>query len=439
VRDGLLDAARTLTTPTGQPDSMPTAPTPAPAVDTPPAPTQPAPPARRTTPRRAGAVEAVITAFDAIPDTSVDWLWDNWLARGKLHLLSGDPGKGKSTVTADLAAHLSIGGTWPDGTPAPVARTLFIALEDDAADTIKPRLAQHHADMSRVFCLDGVYLRNGRGQRIEQEPSLERHIQALEAQIVAHEIDLLVLDPLSSLMRGRNRNADGSVRDALMPLVDLAERHRVAVVGVMHLNRARGRAGRPLDRVLGSTAFGALARSVWMVTPIPAAAGHDAAVHGPRRALGVVKSNLAPIPQPLHWSRAKDQPIQWWGASDTDMASLLAGRTESAPATTGHDDVLALAATLDRPLMAQDLVLELGTSAANARQRLSRLAKDGVLERIGPGQYLPSANHRDMCDTCHTVTRSHGHAVTPSPAHGECGAAESDPPLAHDDAGSGAH
>jgi putative DNA primase/helicase len=86
-----------------------------------------------------------------VESRAIDWLWPGWLARGKLHLLAGHAGDGKSTLAAAFAAIGSTGGTWPDGTQAPQIRTLFVLGEDSAEDTLKPRLAQHGADMDQTF------------------------------------------------------------------------------------------------------------------------------------------------------------------------------------------------------------------------------------------------------------------------------------------------
>src|SRR5580658_5695832 len=88
--------------------------------------------------------------MDSVAPVPVEWLWPGWLAAGKLHLMAGMPGVGKSFVTCDLAARITTGGKWPDGSAAaPVSDVIFLSGEDGLADTVRPRLDAHGADVSR--------------------------------------------------------------------------------------------------------------------------------------------------------------------------------------------------------------------------------------------------------------------------------------------------
>src|SRR5215469_399922 len=113
-------------------------------------------------PRVAGATGAdtpprVILArgSDVVPE-SVDWLWNGWLAAGKLHIIAGAPGSGKTTLAASFAATLTRGSSWPDGTRADKGSVVFWSDEDDNADTLNPRFRAAGADMDRVFVVEGV-------------------------------------------------------------------------------------------------------------------------------------------------------------------------------------------------------------------------------------------------------------------------------------------
>jgi len=236
-------------------------------------------------------------------------LWPRWLARGKIHLLGGHAGDGKSTLVTALAALGSRGGTWPDGTQAPQLRTLFVLGEDSAEDTLRPRLALHEADMHQTFFVETVLDESGK-QRFF---NVSKHLDLLEAQILEHHIDLIVIDPLTTVMPGTDRNAEGDTRDALTPLVKLAERCNVAIIGIAHVGKPTGTTRRAAQKILGATAFHAMARVVMMIAPV------DAEL----LALGVVKSNLAPKPQSLLWSRDHDRPISWHGEAEEAVDDLL--------------------------------------------------------------------------------------------------------------------
>src|SRR6478672_10265157 len=106
-----------------------------------------------------------LTCLADVAPQPVRWLWPGRIALGKLTLICGDPGLGKSFLTLDLAARLSAGRAWPDGA-APVAgagSAVLITAEDDAADTIRPRLDAAGADVSRIVALDSVVWRDERG------------------------------------------------------------------------------------------------------------------------------------------------------------------------------------------------------------------------------------------------------------------------------------
>lgn len=252
---------------------------------------------------------AIIRPMTEVTASEVDWLWPGWLARGKFHLLGGFAGDGKSTLTAALAAAASRGAPWPDAQPGVAEqRTLFVLGEDAAGDTLKPRLALHNADMRHVLILDAI--QNERGQL--QTFDVSRHLEVLEEALTAQTIDLLVIDPLTTVMPGADRNAEGAIRDLLTPLVKLAEQRGVAVVGVVHIGKS-GEARRAAQKILGATAFVAMARLVLMVAPD----GDDT------MALGVVKSNLARKPRALTWERDEAGAIRWLGETESSLETLL--------------------------------------------------------------------------------------------------------------------
>ena len=225
----------------------------------------------------------ILTRGDAVQPVAVDWLWNGWLAAGKLHLIGGAPGTGKTTIAASLAACVTCGDRWPDGTRAQRGSVVFWSGEDDVADTLAPRLRAAGADMARIHMVEGM--KEG-ADRYPFDPA--RDMEALRTSLATiPDVRLIVIDPIVSAVAGdSHKNAE--VRRGLQPLVDVAGQLRCALLGVTHFSK--GTSGRdPVERITGSLAFGALARLV-MVT-----AKQEAKEEQPeRRVLLRAKSNIGP-------------------------------------------------------------------------------------------------------------------------------------------------
>lgn len=224
---------------------------------------------------RANAVPA-----SAIQPQAIRWAWPGWLALGKLTILAGAGGTGKTTLTIGLAATMTSAGRWPDGEPCRERRSVVIwSSEDDPADTIVPRLIAAGADLGRVYILQGRI--NGLGEVEPFDPARDMDLLAAELERIG-DVGMVMLDPIVSAVAGDMHRAN-DVRRALQGLVDLAEHYGCAVLGITHFSK--GSAGNnPAERVLGSQAFGALARTV-----LVAAKQEDSE----QRVLARAKSNIA--------------------------------------------------------------------------------------------------------------------------------------------------
>jgi putative DNA primase/helicase len=229
------------------------------------------------------APRVILRAACDVEPQPVDWLWPGWLAAGKLHMIAGAPGTGKTTVAIGLAAIVSQGGRWPDGSRARAGSVVIWSGEDDDADTLNPRLRAAGADTRRVHVVARV-VEGGESYPFDPARDLDALRDALRA---LSDVRLLVIDPVVSAVGGdSHKNAE--VRRGLQPLVDLAAEFGCAVVGITHFSKGTG--GRdPLERITGSLAFGALPRVV-MVTAKQEADSDRAA----RRVLLRAKCNIGP-------------------------------------------------------------------------------------------------------------------------------------------------
>jgi len=218
----------------------------------------------------------------------VQWLWPNRFALGKLTIVAGDPGLGKSFLTMDIAARVSTGAGWPDrpGEPFEPGGVIILSAEDDPADTIIPRLIAAQADRTKIKALKAVR----------------------------------DLDPITAYTGQTDSHKNAETRGLLAPLSDLAAKHDVAMVAVSHLNK--GGHGPAIYRTMGSLAFVAAARAVWAITKDE----NDLA----RRLMVSVKNNLARDPGGLAYHLYSE---------GDDTVPALAWDAE--PVTITADDALA--------------------------------------------------------------------------------------------------
>ncbi len=240
--------------------------------------------------RQAGRVELV--GGDAISPEGIDWLWDGWLARGKLHLLAGSVGAGKTTLALSLAAAITSGTAFPGGIQAGQGNVLFWSGEDDPADSLIPRLVACGGMPESIIFARGVSDADGR--LLPFSPA--RDLAALAREMDAIEkLNLLVIDPIVSAVAG-DSDKNGSARRGLAPLVELAAARNIAVLGITHFGKT-GQSRDPVNRVLGALSFVAMARLV-MVT----GKSQDGS-----RLLVRAKSNIGPDGDGFRYSLAREE------------------------------------------------------------------------------------------------------------------------------------
>jgi AAA domain len=234
----------------------------------------------------------------------LQWLWPGRIPLGKLTLLCGDPGLGKSFVTLDLAARVSRGEPWPD---LPLFRTtpggvVLFNAEDDLGDTIAPRLDKMNANDTRIFAVQGIGgLDAKNGAQWKRSFSLETDLPRLEEMLAEHpDTRLVIIDPISAYTGTVDSHKNAEVRGLLAPLADLAGRHHVAVLSVTHLSKSGG--SKAVYRAMGSLAFAAAARAVWAIVK-----DQD---DSQRRLFLPAKLNVAQDPDGLAY-RIKDGRVAW--------------------------------------------------------------------------------------------------------------------------------
>ena len=232
------------------------------------------------TPRTDARVSLATKPFSAIKSERVIWLWPARIPLGKLTLIAGDPGLGKSMLTAFIAATVSTGRVWPDGTHAPAGDALIVNLEDGQADTTRLRLDAAGADVARVHAADLVRHSDG-ALRCMTLADVQPIADALERMEKPRAV---ILDPVSALMGNADSHVAADVRGLLAPLAELAQRSGVAFVLISHLNKSNAQSA--MNRINGSGAYVAACRSAWIVVK-------DKDDEG-RRLLLPLKNNLGP-------------------------------------------------------------------------------------------------------------------------------------------------
>jgi len=263
----------------------------------------------------------LVQSADAVQPEEIRWVIPLWLASGMLAMAAGDPGVGKSFLACEIAARASRGqSVLGQSIPGPL-RVLMVNMEDDPAMVQRPRLEACGADLSNVLLLQEV--------RIGGKPApiaIPRDAALLEQSITERGLSLVILDPISAMLPGVDLNDMGSVRAALAPLEGMARRTGCAVLLIHHNRKAA--AGTAQQKVGGSTAFPAAARTVWTVT----IDGTDEN----RRNVHVCKSNLGKYP-PGHAYNIDGEParVLWLGetvgsAEDAAAVASLDGSDREA-------------------------------------------------------------------------------------------------------------
>lgn len=316
-----------------------------------------------------------VLASDVRPE-SVSWIWKGWIPRREITMLDGDPGRGKSVITLDLAARVTRGWTMPDGSEPQCGPSgvVILSTEDSASTTIVPRLMVAGADLKRVRIITEI-LDSRSSSRL---PELAHDAQEFEKAIRDVNAVFLIVDPLvASLDSKTDAHKDQEVRKNLAVVKRLALRTGVAVVGLRHFNKTSG--GNPLYRGQGSIAFTGAARVVLLAAPDQE--GHPT--------LAVAKSNLAVLPSSLRYTLGppgETVRVTWEGESQRTAADLLVDSGGEEDRTIKDDAKQFLQELLSDGRVLQQEVMSEGKKQGFSEKTLRRAKKELGIKSSHDGQ-----------------------------------------------------
>lgn len=225
------------------------------------------------------SIQAVGSTFDLIEPQVIDWEWEGVIATGHYGEINGEPGAGKSLLTCEIAARRSTGRQLPGGSPSDPTGIVILNYEDDPGSVLRARLEAAGADLSRVFCLQGVRTPTDEESR---DLVLPNDLEAVADAVERVGASLVMVDPiLTALDPSIDTHKDADVKRALRPLTQFAQERNVAILSVRHPNKSLGRA---INRPGGSIGLTGTARLSSLLSPDPD--------DPDRRILSPIKSNL---------------------------------------------------------------------------------------------------------------------------------------------------
>lgn len=235
--------------------------------------------------------ELKIQYYSKIKSRKVDWLWYPYIPYGKITIIQGDPGEGKTSLALFLISLLSVGGVLPmEKDSIPIHNVIYQNKEDSKEDTIKPRLENYCADCEKICFVE------------EENISLSLKDVRLEEAIKRTNARVFILDPIQAYFGGGDMSRANDTRPIMDNLCKVAERTNCAIILVGHLNKNEN--GKALYRGLGSIDIAAAARSILLVSK-------PSEDEETQRKIVHVKSNLAPTGKALLFSLENNKLTKW--------------------------------------------------------------------------------------------------------------------------------
>jgi AAA domain len=326
------------------------------------------------------------TLLSDVQPKSVHWLWYGRLPLGKLVMVDGDPGLGKTTLLFDVAARLTTGRHMPNENIPPAAGgVVLICLEDGLEDTIQPRMAKAGADLKKVVSIGYIKAQDADGNEYERPFSLAEDLTTLEAAINRVDAKLIIIDPIMAILGGKDTYKDNEVRATLAPLKALAERCNACIAMIRHVNKSGS------DKLIyqggGSIAFIGLARVGLMVTKNPD--DEEQAI------LAVSKNNLSRKPSKLLYRIVCDlgtddeRPYIRWEGITTITDQEMTAKPTNVPGEGRQAILKCLKAHYPDPMTPQQVADELAPmSIDNVKKTLGRMVEDDQIKKEARGMYV---------------------------------------------------
>lgn len=297
-----------------------------------------------------------IIRMSEVDTQTVEWLWEPYIPFGKVTIVQGNPGEGKTTFALRLAAACTNRKPFPHMAAHEPFNVIYQTAEDGLGDTIKPRLMEAEADLDRVLVID------------ESKQGLSLSDERIERAIRQTGARLIILDPIQAYVGEKtDMNRANEVRPMFRRLADVAERTGCAVILIGHLNKAAG--GQSAYRGLGSIDFRAAARSVLLIGRVKREPNVRVIVHD--------KSSLAPEGKPVAFCLDPETGFSWIGEYDITADELLSGAGGNTATKAEQAEKLILDLLADgKELASEDIVkaaAEAGISertVKNARRNL---------------------------------------------------------------------
>lgn len=291
---------------------------------------------------------------------SIEWLWKPYIPFGKVTIIQGNPGEGKTTFALRLAAACTNGTTIPKMEPLEPFNVIYQTAEDGLGDTIKPRLMEAGADLDRVLVINE-----------DGKQDLTLTDNRLEQAIMENNARLLILDPIQAYLgTGVDINRANEIRPVFRQLSDVAERTRCAVVLIGHLNKASGM--QSAYRGLGSIDFRAAVRGVLLIGRVKDEPNIRVICHD--------KSSLAPEGVSIAFSLGDENGFEWIGEYDITADDLLCGKSGNEESKKDRAMALILDLLADRQEIPDEELQQAG-EAEGISERTLRAAKADLREQ----------------------------------------------------------
>ena len=332
--------------------------------------------------RQAPRMETVeVIRMSEVDLLKVEWLWEPYIPFGKVTIIQGNPGEGKTTFALRLCAACTNKKIFPNMEPIEPFNVIYQTAEDGLGDTVKPRLIEAEADLARVLVID------------ESKQELSLSDVRIENAIAQNRARLIVLDPLQAYIGAQtDMNRANEIRPIIKRLADVAERTGCAIVLIGHLNKAAGT--QSAYRGLGSIDFRAAARSVLLIGRVRREPNIRVIIHD--------KSSLAPEGKPMAFSLGTDEGFQWIGEYDITADELLDGKGGNTMTKSETAENMILEMLADGKELPSETILQTikdsGISERTANSARRNLGDRIVVRHIGNAWFWKLKSETDTKD-----------------------------------------